>query len=323
MELDELLNSTKYLCFGGAGTQAICYVGAIDALQKHYRSSFESMIQNVRGAVGTSSGAIIALGMLVGIEHEKLLSSCQIVLGLNIAPNFELSKFLKEYGGDDGTVIKAVIETVLNVIGLSVSTTFSDFYRLTKKDFVCIATKVVDGSTVYFRYETTPDLKLTDAIFMSMSLPFLFVPKKYNGDIILDGVLSCNVPYEVFPIEETLVMYQTPGDRNTDSLKGYITALVSVSHSQQSAELNHKRATDATFRERSLFISSKGTLMMTLTDNLFWSAFSTGYACIFATKFKHAVSCLSSLIFVIVKVYVSYREEESRLYSAVDLKLPN
>lgn len=319
--MEEVLLSTKYLCFGGAGTQVVAYVGAIDAIQKHYAVEYQTMLQNLKGAVGTSSGSIMALGLLVGIEHDKLLSTCQILLGTNIAPNFDFHKFMNNYGGDDGSVIKAIIETSLSVIGLSVTTTFADFYRLTKKDFVCTATKVIDGSLVLFRHATTPDLKLADAIFMSMSLPFLFTPKTYDGELMLDGVLSCNVPYEVFPLEESLVFYQSHNQRKTDSLKNYIHALVSISHSQQIKSLLDKRKTNDLFFKRSIYIQNNLHLATIKMENdLFWKCFNSGFQTIISKKVPELPGTICDIIIALVKFYASHKEVKSLLCNANDLE---
>lgn len=321
LKMEKVLLSTKYLCFGGAGTQVVAYVGAIDGLQKYYNKEYQLMLQNLEGAVGTSSGAVMALGLLVGIEHEKLLSTCQIILGTNVAPNFDFHKFMNNYGGDDGHVIKAIIETILSIIGLSTTTTFSDFYRLTKKDFVCTATKVVDGSLMLFRHSTTPELKLADAIFMSMSLPFLFIPKTYNGEIMLDGVLSCNVPYEVFPLEESLIFYQAEHKRKTDSLKNYIHALVSVSHSQQIRDLNKKRETEKMFNERSVFINVFNShLTMKIENDFFWKCFNTGFRTIMYKKVPDITKSMNDILLSFIKIYVSHKEAKLLLCNEVGLE---
>ena len=56
---------------------------------------------------------------------------------------------------------------------------------------------------MFFGQSTTPDLKVADAVYMSMCIPFLFVPLKYNDEYYIDGALSMSIP-KYFEPEDTL-----------------------------------------------------------------------------------------------------------------------
>ena len=48
----------------------------------------------------------------------------------------------------------------------------------------------------YFNYETYPDTKVWEACLMSCSIPIIFQPYKYNGDLFFDGGINgCTTKY--------------------------------------------------------------------------------------------------------------------------------
>ena len=49
---------------------------------------------------------------------------------------------------------------------------------------------------VKLSHESHPDLKLTDAVFVTCSIPFAFQPMFINGAYLLDGGLLCNYPLD-------------------------------------------------------------------------------------------------------------------------------
>ena len=52
--------------------------------------------------------------------------------------------------------------------------------------------------THYFNYEKTPDVKILDALIMSICVPILFKPVTYENKLFVDGGLLSNYPIDYF-----------------------------------------------------------------------------------------------------------------------------
>jgi arachidonate 5-lipoxygenase len=60
------------------------------------------------------------------------------------------------------------------------------------------ATNVSCMAEEYFHVKTAPDMRITDAVRMSVALPVLVQPVDYKGSIYVDGGLLCNYPVHAF-----------------------------------------------------------------------------------------------------------------------------
>ena len=54
------------------------------------------------------------------------------------------------------------------------------------------------SETVYFSKDTHPDMKVIDAVCMSMAVPFIFACGKYNGETYVDGGMKEEYPLAPF-----------------------------------------------------------------------------------------------------------------------------
>ena len=206
--------SFEYVCFSGGGIRGLMYLGVLSALETHY--DFKNKLSNVRGFAGTSVGALVSLALMLELSsHEIKEVLWPIVSSLrNIAPHLDISLLISNYGLDDGTSLKNAIKNILRRGGLSDECTFKDLKRLIKKEFVCCTTNLNTKKVEYLRAETHENLRVSDAIFMSMCVPFLFAPVEYKKSLYVDGALSLNVP-ECFQSESTMYfMFDTYGRVN-------------------------------------------------------------------------------------------------------------
>ena len=96
-----------------------------------------------------------------------------------------------------------------------------------RRKFCCVATDIHRGVPKYFSAEETPDLRVVDGIYMSMTLPFIFAPLRYNGTLYVDGALTDNIP-RCFPPEETFHMGFTHGISMSSEIKDIQQYFVSV-----------------------------------------------------------------------------------------------
>ena len=65
---------------------------------------------------------------------------------------------------------------------------------MSKKKFHIYTTNTDTLEKTIFNFETTPDLKVIEAIYMSCSIPIIFKPIKFKNICYNDGAFSCRFP---------------------------------------------------------------------------------------------------------------------------------
>ena len=80
-------------------------------------------------------------------------------------------------------------------------------------ELVITATNVTQQETRYFSYETTPTIEVSLAGTMSASLPVVFKPIVFEGEIHSDGGVLNNLPTNVFRDEGSTLLESEHGNR--------------------------------------------------------------------------------------------------------------
>jgi NTE family protein len=175
-----LSRKMKYLVLGPASMGIFSLIGALKAR--------ETNLVNVKEISGSSAGAILALFLAVGMSVDEILETS---LSLNI-PNFvkiRIGSFFNKFGFVDmGPIRKKFVE----ICGSDPT-----FEEIDMKIYIaafCMNT----SETVYFSKDTHPDMKVIDAVCMSMAVPFIFACGKYNGETYVDGGMKEEYPLTPF-----------------------------------------------------------------------------------------------------------------------------
>lgn len=184
----------KNLVLSGAGVKIFCFIGVLRVLEE------KNILKNIDCICGTSAGSILSIGLCLGYtvsELEQLLMNIDIQKLQNINTDNVLN-FFDSYGIDDGSKFYRIFKIILKAKFKKEEMTFLELYNLTKKKLVISATCLNYMEIQYFDYEKTPDLDIIDACIMSMSIPILFKPFKYNENYYVDGGLLENYPIDYF-----------------------------------------------------------------------------------------------------------------------------
>jgi len=170
----------KYLVLGPASMGIFSLMGALKAR--------ETQLADVKEISGSSAGAILALFLAVGMSIDEILETS---LELNI-PNFvkiRIGSFFNKFGFVDmGPIRKKLVE----ICGSDPT-----FQELDMKIYVsayCLNT----AETVYFSKDTHPNMKVIDAVCMSMAVPFIFACGNYEGKTYVDGGTKEEYPLTPF-----------------------------------------------------------------------------------------------------------------------------
>jgi len=189
------MKNPKVLLFSGGAIKGYSYLGVIKALNE------KKLLENVHTIIGTSVGSIVALLLSLELKYteiEELFNSCnpENFKSFTVTQIFNL---YKTYGLESGekinNYIKGLLESVLN----NPFATFEDLYFKNKKKIMITGTCINKKKLEIFSYETTPKMPLYLAIRISISIPIIFSPVRYNGKLYIDGGVLENYPLSVIP----------------------------------------------------------------------------------------------------------------------------
>jgi NTE family protein len=179
--------SYKTLILSGGGIRGISFLGAL----KYFKD--RGNLEHLNTFIGTSIGSIIATFLCLEYPIEDLF---QFMLDLNIdsVTNFQISKLIQQFGLDSGNTLIFVIKQLLVKCGYDENITFKNLQKITGKTLIITATNVNKRCIKYFNHNDTPNLRIVDAIRMSISIPFLYTAPLYGGDFYVDGGVLDNFP---------------------------------------------------------------------------------------------------------------------------------
>ncbi len=203
--------SIQNLVFEGAGIRGLAYSGAIRELEKN------DLLKNVQRVGGTSAGAITALLLSLGYTSEEITSIIHSTSfrKFNDGRFFFLggiSRMQKFYGWyRSGKFDKWIAALVKKKTG-DADISFEQMKKKGFKELYVTGTCLNKQALVVFSHHTYPEMKVKDAVRISMSIPLYFEavfindkgktvkrPKNKKGlDIMVDGGMVSNFPIRIF-----------------------------------------------------------------------------------------------------------------------------
>lgn len=246
----------RYVCIGGGGNKSLIYVGALqameDAFHQIYAKSWEEHVRtHMLGFGGASGGAVLALCMCLNLrtaDVRAIIEPYQTHMH-SIIPNPDISNLIQHFGIEQGCAMREVVERLIRAGGIAEDTTFARMFSLTGRQFVCSGTNLNTRRARIFSHRHTPDMRVADAVFISMCIPLVFSPVKYDGDLYADGALTCNYPCDCFVAEETLLLGVESSTRvPIDGWSAYINQIISIGIVSQDDSIKKRAGRTITLR---------------------------------------------------------------------------
>ena len=202
----------KNLVFEGAGIRGVAYVGAIRELEEQNRLTF---IENVGG---TSAGAIAALTLSLcysAHEIEEIIYHTPLQK-FNDGRFFfagGISRLNRNYGWYRGKAFTRWLEKIIYAKTGNADITFGELHANDKfRDLYVTGTSLNHQKLIVFSHEHYPDMKIKDAVRISMSIPLYFeavcidsaghvIDKRHAKgyyDVMVDGGFTGNFPIFMF-----------------------------------------------------------------------------------------------------------------------------
>ena len=138
-------------------------------------------------------GALAALVMMLRIPPSDADALVRDVMR-TFSMCADVPLFVQSYGLDDGSALRDIIRRVLHIGGLSPDITLEGMHRMTRREYTVVVTNLHTQAPVYLHHGVAPELRVADALYMSMCIPFVFVPMLHAGEYHVDGCLSVGLP---------------------------------------------------------------------------------------------------------------------------------
>lgn len=200
------------LVFEGAGIRGIAYCGAITQMEAN------GMMNQVKRVGGTSAGAITALALSVGYTGKELE---QITASTNFKKFNDgrftvaggLNRLSKYFGWYRSREFDEWLGKIISKKTGNANITFAQLHEQGKyKELFVTGTSLNQQKTIIFSHEHYPNMKIRDAVRISMSIPLYFEavfmdeqgntfyhPKDKKGlQVMVDGGFLANYPLWLF-----------------------------------------------------------------------------------------------------------------------------
>ena len=201
----------KNLVFEGAGIRGIAYCGAIQEMEA------KNMMSNIEKVGGTSSGAIVAMMLSIGYtgkEIENIISKTKFEK-FNDGGFFfigGINRTKKYYGWFKGKRVEKWLGEIIKDKTGNAEITFEELHRKGFKDLYITGTSLTKQKAILFSREAFPNMKVRDAVRISISIPLYFEPvfidstgkvlyhpkQKQGLDVLVDGGIVENFPIHIF-----------------------------------------------------------------------------------------------------------------------------
>jgi len=211
------MNKAIVPILAGGGTRLPAHLGVLKALEL-LDIQFEDL-------VGVSGGSIIASFYASGLDLNEI-KKIALKTNYNQFREFSLLKLIRHGGLSSGDAFERWVDKHLQ------GKTFAQL----EKNLHIVATDVTNGKPVIFDAELTPDMKVSQAVRYSMSIPLVFSFKPFGKRIMVDGsILSEDALHRDWDHKGTPVLcFRLRGEHEYDKLNvngffpifNYVTLLI-------------------------------------------------------------------------------------------------
>ena len=191
--------SIQFLALPGGGVAGSAFGGVIQELERRgYRKHIKYWLGSSAGAI---CSAIAAMGASSEFMIDKLVNTDKtIFLDFALEPEIDetwwstikkykvgITELVTKLGISRGCRFHQWFENAMWETGWDPNTTFADLYQKTGRHLCITGTSLNTYETLYFSRCSYPYMKISDAVQVSMSLPFIFQPIKMCDPMILEG----------------------------------------------------------------------------------------------------------------------------------------
>lgn len=186
-----------HLVISGGGVKGTAIIGALQVLYDNH------LLDNLEALIGSSAGGLICFLLNIGFTHNEL-KDIMLNINFNDFREIDFSAVFKKWGLDSGDKFIKLVIAIIKQKNIEKDITFIELYQKTNKLLVITGSELTTNQAKYFNYKDTPNMKVLDAIRITISYPIIFQPFYIDNDdtnireIYVDGALFSPYPIDYF-----------------------------------------------------------------------------------------------------------------------------
>ncbi len=210
-----------HLIISGGGIKGAAIIGALKVLNNN------KLLDNLEAFIGSSAGGLICFLLNIGYTCDELKD---IILNINFNKFQELcfTDILTEWGLDNGNTLMKLVISIAKQKNISHEITFKQLYQHTQQLLVLTGSELNKNNTIYYNYLDFPDMKVLDAVRITVSYPIIFSPILNSNEVIVDGALFSPYPMDYFKNIKTKIGINVHNRHKIDKIKDCEDYLLSI-----------------------------------------------------------------------------------------------
>lgn len=174
--------------FGVGASKGFMIIGAMKYLAD------ANLISEITVYGGVSIGALFAYGFCLGFTPDELEEFCIHLDMSRLDQTNDLVYFIENFGFNDGTATEMVLRHLLEQKVGKRDISFRELHEHTGKTLLVQAANLSKHTLETFSHVHTPDMSVLTAIRMSISIPIVFTPVNFQGNLYIDPGVMITVP---------------------------------------------------------------------------------------------------------------------------------
>ncbi|CAK0745360.1 NTE family protein [Gammaproteobacteria bacterium] len=191
----------KNLIIQGGSIKGIATTGALQYMHEI------GILDKIENYAGTSIGGVLCFLLVIGYtpkDIKDIVFSKDFNVILNDAhPWLYPYNLMRKYGVNTGYKFIKLLEELLINKKHDKNITFKELYAKTNKTLVVTGTNITKKKTVFFNWHTYPNMKVLEALRITISIPFFFTVITFENDIYVDGGILMNYPLYYFEVKNS------------------------------------------------------------------------------------------------------------------------
>lgn len=211
------------LVLSGGSLKGMAQLGALHKMDEM------GILDNITTFAGSSIGSVVATMTAIGFKPNDMFTFFTKV-DIRKTLKADYKNLINNLGLDDGKRFVLVIRKFFKAANMDPDITFSEMYKITRKHVIITGVCVDEKKVYYFDHLTEPNMKVINALRISISIPIIFTPRKHKSKVFIDGGFIDNYPIHMFrhKLNKVIGVYVSDKKRieKIDSAEKYLVGIL-------------------------------------------------------------------------------------------------